>query len=140
MAFTPGKGTTISVTTANSTAGGYTAIAQVTSITPPAMAQGEVEVTHLGNTWRQFIPTVLDGGEVTFTIEWDPAAASHVELLNSFTTQISPYWKVAFPDTGTADAQFVGFLKGFEFGEATVDSVMTANLTIRTTSAITVST
>lgn len=138
MAFTPGKGTTISVTTAGSTT--FVAVAQVTAITPPPMEMGEVEVTSLGDTWRQFIPTILNGGEPTFTVEWDPAAASHVELLGTFTTGGTRTFRIGFKDTGTAQCDFAAFIKAFQIQEVTVDNVAVANLTLRSTSAITITT
>jgi hypothetical protein len=138
MAFTPGKGTTISVTTSGSTT--FVAISQVVSITPPPMEMGEVEVTHLGDTWRQFIPTILEGGIVTFGIEWDPAAATHVELLNGFTTGSTRSFRIGFTDTGTALCEFSAFVKSFPSEEITVDNVVVRNLTLRTTSAVTITT
>jgi hypothetical protein len=138
MAFTPGKGTTISVTTSGSTT--FVAISQCVAITPPAMEMGEVEVTHLGDTWRQFLPTILDGGEVTVGIEWDPAAASHVELLNNFTTGATRLWRIGFTDTGSALCEFSGFVKAFPAEEITVDNVGVRNIVIRTTSAVSVTT
>ena len=138
MAFTPGKGTTISITTSGSTT--FVAISQVVTITPPEMAMGEVEVTHLGDTWRQFLPTILDGGEVTFGIEWDPAAVSHVELLNCFTTGGTRSFRIGHTDTGTALCEFSGFIKAFPAEEITIESVVVRNLVIRTTSAVSITT
>lgn len=140
MAFTPGKGSLLQTTQLTSNTSTFVSIAQVTAITPPPMEMGEVEVTHLGDTWRQFLPTVLNGGEPTFSLEWDPAHITHSEALTHFTTGSTRLWRTVFADTGTAIAEFSAFIKGFQIQEVTVDNVALVNLTLRTTSAITITT
>ena len=60
-------------------AGTYTKIAEVSSINGPSFSMDTVDATNMDSTnrWREFIAGLKDGGEVSFDVNWDPAAATH---------------------------------------------------------------
>lgn len=134
MAYAPGKGTVLKLTITATP----TDIAQVVGITPPQMTVGTSETTHLGSSWREYISTLPDGGEVSLTIEYDSAAATHAALWTAFTGGAAEAWSVVFNDTGDTAIAFSGILTGFAWDEVTVDNVVTASLTIQITGAVTV--
>jgi hypothetical protein len=130
MAFTPGKGTTISL--------GGSAIAQVTAITPPGLTMGTSETTHLTSTWRTCIANIRDGGECGFTIEWDSADVSHAAVLTDFGAGTSGTWLITFTDSGATTIGFSGIVTGFAPDEVVVDNIVTAQLTIKINGAVTI--
>jgi hypothetical protein len=55
----------------------YTNVAEVTSITPPQYSRDAIEATHHGspNTYREYVPGMIDGGEVSLEINYIPSNA-----------------------------------------------------------------
>ena len=58
---------------------GFTTIAELLDIDVPGMAMTTAEVTNQTSTaaFREFIGTLLDGGEVTFDVNYVPTAGTH---------------------------------------------------------------
>ncbi len=134
MAYTPGKGTELKLSIASV----FTALAAVVNVTPPSMEMGTVETTHLASTWREFLSTIPDGGEVAFTIEYDPGATTHASLWTAFQGGALEGWQVVFNDAGDAVVAFSGILTKFNFDEVAVDNVVTASLTVKISGAVTI--
>jgi len=132
MAYTPGKGTRLKLSISSV----FTDIANVVSLTPPSMEMGSTETTHLLSAWREFIANIPDGGEVQFTIEYDPTGSTHQQLFTSFSAGTTESWKVVFNDAGNAEVAFEGFVTGFSWDEVAVDGVVTASITIKLTGAV----
>ena len=130
MANTPGKGTTLSV--------GGTNITQLVNVTAPQMENPEIDTTVLSDTWRNFIASIPDGGELTFTVNYDASTAVHGTLTTNFAAGTSSAWVVTFADTGAATVGFSGPITGFSWGEAAVDNLVTAQVTVKVTGAITI--
>jgi Lambda phage tail tube protein, TTP len=89
----------------------YTAISLITSIDGPESECGTVETTHLtSGAWKTFRKTLLDGGEPTFDMQFDPKSDSHAILMTLFysNTQASTgeQWQLAFTDAGTSKCSF----------------------------------
>lgn len=134
MAYAPGKGTILQLEIASV----FTAIAQLVNVTPPSMSVGTSETTHLASTWREFIGSIPDGGEITFTIEYDSADASHAALSSKFAGCAVENWKVLFNDAGDTEVAFSGIITGFSWDEVVIDNVVTASLTVKVSGTVTV--
>lgn len=65
---------------------GANTIAQIKEISGPSRSADSVDVTTLDspNRYREFIAGLKDGGEVSFTVVYDPSIASHAALNTSF--------------------------------------------------------
>lgn len=57
----------------------FTQVANVVSIDGPSETMETVDVTHLQSTggYREYLPHLKDGGEVTVTTHYDPTHATH---------------------------------------------------------------
>lgn len=57
----------------------FTTIAEVQDIGGPGMETGTIDVTHQTSPGavREFIAGLMDGGEVTFSVNWLPGDATH---------------------------------------------------------------
>ncbi len=112
-----------------------TAVAQVTKIKPPKLHAGSVETTHLLSNWEEFIPTIAGAEEITCTVELDKAVLGDgVNIVNKMSTGTLDTWKIQL-GSGTAAIAGTAFVIGFELDEQTVQGVVTADLTIKPTSA-----
>lgn len=116
----------------------YETIAQVVDLVPPAIARDSVEATAHDSpeAWREFIKGLKDGGEVTLTIQWDPALGSHSGangLYSDLGEDVTiPSWRITFPDADTTTLTFDGFLTAFPIVTPLGD-IMTADITLKVT-------
>jgi hypothetical protein len=133
MAYTPGKGTLLKLKISSS----YTSLGQVTKITPPSMEMGTVETTTITSASRSFLATIIDGGEVGFTIEWDATDTTHAALLTAFNAGTLSDFEVLFNDGGTT-VQFFAIVTKFPWDEIDVESVVTIPITLKISGDVTV--
>lgn len=110
------KGTVLGVG-ASSTA--YTNIYEVIDLTMGDITRERVDVTHLGTTndQRSYIGGFLELGEVTFSVNYDGAQATHsgstLGLAGLITNGSTVFWKVV-PGNSTADPiLFKGYVSAF---------------------------
>ena len=132
MAFVLGKGTTLKLAT--------TAIGQVVSISGPNRSMGTVETTNLNSVVRTHLPTILDNGEVSVVIQFDPDEATHISLEGLLTASppAAASWVITLSDATPSTYSFSGILTALNIEVASsVDDLTTATLTIRITGAIT---
>lgn len=111
-------------------------IANITSLSGPSMSRDTIDVTSHDspNSYMEFVASLIDGGEVTCDINWDPAAAD-LDATNT-TTQLmadlentSPIdYEIAFPDGSKFAAALL--ITGFEF-EANFDDKLSASLSFK---------
>lgn len=132
MAYLVGAGVTLSRRTTASPAA-YTAISQVKDVTPPQLELGTVETTHLLSAAREFMPTIHDGGEVSFNLEFDPADAQHMALDTSWRAKTVETWRITMDDEDGTLIDFTGFITTFGIDQLTVDSVVMIPCAIRIT-------
>jgi predicted secreted protein len=96
----------------------YTAVAEITELTPPAMSKDSIDVTSHASSdgYREFISGMRDAGEVSFKANWLPTNVTHdgtTGLLESFNDDELHLWRVVAPDT-LITIEFYGFLTAFE--------------------------
>jgi len=134
MAFTPGKGTLLQL----SIAAVFTTISQRVQVTAPDMENPRIDTTNLDSTWRTNRASLPDGKEVAMTIQYDAAAVTHAALWTSFQAGTTEAWKIIFADTGAAEVAWNGHIEKFSFGDADVDNLILANITITVSGAVTI--
>lgn len=118
--------------------GTYTTIAEVLDITGPSYELATEEVTnHDSGGWREFVPTLLDGGEITFDVNYY-SAATQDSLETDMLGRTLRKFQVVFPlpASGTDTRGFSAYVTGVEV-QAPVEGVLKMSLTLRTTGAIT---
>jgi hypothetical protein len=108
MAINVGQGTILK--------NGSTAVTQVVEVDGPAATVGTKETTNLSNTSKSYRAQLPDGGEVSATIQYDPADATHqalTTLINQWPQALTTY-SVTFNTTaGTDKATFSAILTEF---------------------------
>lgn len=122
---------------------GFTTIGQVKDIEGPNMSRENIDVTTHDSPqgFREFIPSLRDGGEVTFDIEYDPSLVTHGDtpegLLGMFKTDNVPNWQLIFPIEGSYGFYgfaFTGYVSNFSSAEP-VDGSVKASITIKVAGA-----
>ena len=134
MSHHPSHGSTLSW---DDTGGAvYAAIGQVKDITGPGLTRGTIDVTdHDSSGVREFLAGLTDGGELTFSIGFDPTNAEHVALHTSLTTASctasAAAWELDLNVcSGTAVWTFDGFVTGFSPG-VPVEGEQTVDLSVK---------
>lgn len=127
MAITPGQGTLLKATISAS----LTAIAQVTEIKGPGMERDSIETTNLTSTAKRFRAGLLDGGEITYTIQYDPADSTHAAIWTALGSGATEAWTLTLADAGGAVFAFNAFITKFEPDGMQTDENVTAELTLK---------
>lgn len=114
-----------------------TTVAEVTNIGGPSLSRESIEVTNhqSANAWREKIKGLKDGGEVSFSINYVPTAATHTVgtgLLADFGVNTIDTWSIVWPDSGGTTWSMPGFISGFE-PSAPIDDKLAADITITVT-------
>lgn len=112
----------------------FTTIAEVTDITGPGLTLETLDTLSHSSSggWRERIPTFLDGGEVSFEINYDPSAATHnntTGLVRDLRTRTKRNFQLVFPTAGNPMWVFSAYVTNFEPG-APADGMLTASVTL----------
>lgn len=103
----------------------FTTIVQVMEITGPGAKPETFDATALDSgVGREKKPTgYADGGTVTFSLFFDPVAATHQALTDLITAPVVSSWKVIWSDAASTEWPFSGTLSGFEPNAALEDGL-----------------
>lgn len=116
--------------------GQYAELAEVTNITPPSMVVDQIDVTHMQspNRRREFISGMIDGGELSFDMNFIPGSTSDDRLFELLNLPVSESrrrnLRLSFPNGLTWS--FAGELTGYEPTVPT-DDKMSATVTFKVT-------
>ena len=118
----------------------YTAIAEITRIRGLNLTAETVEVTSHSSTdaWKEYIPTVLSAGDVTFDLNYVPSDTAHAALVSALIEKTKSDFQIILPDTGSTTWTFSAYVTAFNV-EANVNGALTAAITLRVTGKPTVS-
>lgn len=121
----------------------YTVISRQGSLTGLGLSVKTEDVTaqDSGTPWRQYVPTLLDGGNVAFDVFFLPSDPGQNDVLALFTGRglnntpgLPIPFKILFSDPDATIWTFDGFVTGFKMS-ATVDGVLKAAITTMCTGA-----
>lgn len=97
----------------NNSPGTWTEVAEITSITPPSVTRDIIDATHSGSPdrWREHIPGLKDGGEVTVEGNFVPGGTEN-DLLITIQGEDDPRaFRIEFPDATVW--QFVAYCTAY---------------------------
>ena len=113
----------------------FDAIASITSVSGPGISRDTVDVTahDSADRYREFIGGLVDGGEVSADINWDPkgvlGAGNATTILMGDLEDPNPVsYEIAFPDGSKFAAALL--ITGFE-PDAPHDDKLTASLSFK---------
>lgn len=118
-------------------------LSEVREVGFPSSEADEHEVTHLKSPGRrkEYIAGLIDGGEFTATLNYDPGSATDLLLTAAQDTGDARKIKIVIPDntgTGTADWNMVtsAFVKRWAPDNMEANAPITATVTFRVTGAL----
>jgi hypothetical protein len=118
-------------------------LSEVRDVSFPQDEADEHEVTHLKSPGRrkEFIQGLIDGGEMTATMNYDPGSATDLLLTAAKNTGTTRKLKIVIPDdsgTGTADWNMVTsvFVRRYAPDTMEANAPITATATFRVTGAL----
>jgi len=115
----------------------FTTIAEVTNIGGPALSLDPIEITSHSSTggWKEFIGGLLDAGEVSFDINYEPTEATHdasTGLIADMVARTLRNFQLVFPDAGSTTWSFAALVTSFEPSEPVGDK-LAAGVTLKVT-------
>lgn len=113
----------------------FTTIGQVRNISGPSFSLDTSDVTTHDSAggWREFVATLLDAGEITLEIVWDPDLATHISLRQDLVARLSSRnFKIIFPDATSTTWTIPASVTAYQ-PEAPVDGELSASITLKLT-------
>ena len=124
----------------NAVTGDFDAIAQVASITPPQLTRDTVDVEELApaDDFKKKLVGLIDGGEFSVTLNFDPEEQGHKDLEEDFANGVPCNYRIQFPFDETVYSgggyyDITGIVTGFAPQEIAASDVMQAEVTIAVT-------
>ena len=118
---------------------GSTAIAQVKSITMPSITVDTAEIHELGDSWKEFLPTINDPGEISAVLYWDYDDATHTSAYGLLASQLSTStptsWVITLTDATPSTITQSGWLTALSPETMEVGGVITCAITIKCSGA-----
>lgn len=136
---TSGFGTILKIGN-GATAEVFTAVSEVVNITGPGESLETIDATHMQSpsNYREFIPSLLDSGEVTLDLNFLPGTAGQTVIRTALTGRTKKNWKLVFTDSALTTYKFAGYVTAFE-PSAQIDDKLSASCTIKVTGPVTLS-
>ena len=137
LALTSG-GATIDITSDGSgIVTALTDIAQISSLSGPNLQASTIDVTTHDsvNATREFVSGLIDAGEFTVGLVFDPNVVTHIALWNDLVARTSASFALHFPTLLGVSWGFEGFVTGFGPIEAQPDGAITTTATIKLSGA-----
>ena len=118
------------------TGASWVTVAEQVSISGPSLSSDDVEVTNHDSPGgsKEYIPALMDTGEVSFDGNFIPSAASQTQLLADQKARTVADWRIVLPDATDVDNRtkwtFPGYIKTINFSYPTQE-VMAINATMK---------
>ncbi|MEZ4714308.1 MAG: phage tail tube protein [Caldilineaceae bacterium] len=125
-------------------ASGYTEIAQVRDISGPPLSLRTFELAcrSAATNWVEVIAGLLDAGELTLEIAFDPDDATHKHtgttgIMGLMIARTLTSFQMAFPDATPTTWTFNAYVSGFAI-KAPLEGGLTADLKLRISGGLTI--
>lgn len=115
----------------------FTAIANITGHDGPSRENPEIDVSDLNASAKEFLPGLVDNGELSLNLNFDPTATSHLALLSAQEARTVSNYRITWPGSSPAKTwTFPAFVKSFSTSSS-VDAPLTGSATLRITGDVT---
>jgi len=131
-----GVGTAFKRCDGDSSGAGFTAIAEVNSISGPGMTRNFIDTTSLDSTggYREFIGGFRDGGQIT--LEMNFTLDGYATMLADFESSSSVYYQIILADSNNSQLDFAAFVTDLPLNIVPDDKV-TCTVTMKITGQVT---
>jgi hypothetical protein len=126
----------------------YDPVAQVADLDGPSVESDQIEVSHRAdgtqaNMWRRYVAGMKDGGEVSFTLIFDPDDPTHDPTLPGSMYALAASgdpgdFQLVFPGVGTktTTASFKAYVTGFG-AHSPLEDGLTVDVTTKVSGVVT---
>ena len=114
----------------------FTVIGEVVNLVGPGAVKDEVEVTNLGSSAKEFVSALVDFGEVTAELNWNPQDSEHVLLRSDQEGSAKVNYRVIWADVSSTQVDFNGEVMEFSISTEPNDAVK-ASVRIKLSGALT---
>jgi hypothetical protein len=115
-------------------------VGSIQDATPPAISKDTYETTHHGTPGghKTFAGSLVDFGEASIVIQYDPDNAAHLALRTRAATanETAQMYQFTYADTGATVESFTAVCTGFE-SATPIDNKITATITFKLSGAST---
>ncbi len=122
----------------------FTAIAEISNISGPGFSMDTAEVTHHESTgaFKEFVGTLLDGGEVTLEGNWLVANATQGlnadgSIMYAYMNRTVDNYQIVWPDSGSTEWTFAALVTNIE-PSSDVSDKSSVSITLKVTGQPTV--
>ena len=98
----------------------FTAIGEVSNITPPGFTVDKVETTHEGTTVKEFMPGLVEIPDLSFDVNLMVGGAAHTLLATMAGSREERVWHFDFGGAGKI-FEFTAFISNFDMKSPTGD-------------------
>lgn len=118
-------------------------VASVKSVAGPKLSAEQIDVTthDSAGSYREYVQSFKDSGEVTLNLVYDPADTTQgntTGLLSLFNSGAKTAMQIGFTQTSPVkNLSFEGIVTGYEWSTADIGSALEATVTIKVTGAVT---
>lgn len=119
----------------------FTTITNLKDLTGPDLDMDLEDVTThssaAAGVFKEWLPLLMDGGEVKGELLWDPNDATHVGLASDQASRVKRNFQMVFPTTPAKTASFSGYVTKLPF-KAPVKGLISRELTVKITGPVTI--
>lgn len=110
----------------------FTTIANVTSISGPSFALDTIDVTahDSANGIREFVAGLVDVGEISLDLNFDPSETTHTGLRDDLINRIARHFKLVFPVSPAVTWSFTALVTAFSLNEP-MDDKLSGSVTLK---------
>ncbi len=138
MAVTSGYGTLLKRGDGGSPES-FTTLANIVSVSGPNETLEALDATHMESTGaaKEFIGGLIDGGEVSAQLRYDPNHATHQNLKADLVSRVLRNFQVYFPVSGGKTASFAALVTGVS-RESEVSGQLMTTVTLKISGLVTI--
>jgi hypothetical protein len=129
--------------------GSFAQVGEITDITPPSMSRDLIETTNHSSQVKSYLGGLIDFGELSLTVNYDPDLANHEGLRGlargdahdgggDASNPANYQFQITYGSDVTHVETFNGIVVGFETS-APIDGQLSATITIKVSGSITIS-
>jgi len=110
----------------------FETIAEVADIGGPSFSRDSIDTTNHDSPggYKEGLPGLRDGGEVTFSINFMPENETHIAAIAQFDDDEVHNWQLVYPITPAKQWNFKGYITKFDT-KAPVGDKLSADMTVK---------
>lgn len=115
----------------------FTTVAEITNISGPNIKLDLIDATHMEspNAFREYIPSLLDGGELQFDVNYLPSDDNQSALRQAQLDRVRKNFRIYWTDADGSIDRFAGYVTDFN-PSAQIDDKLKATCSIKITGDI----